>query len=210
MALMGHVYLVDDDHEIRLHLGNMLRQLGYRVSIFHSAVEFLNTAIKTSPSTLVLDMRMPGMSGLELLNALAELNWEIPVIYMSGESHTQEIIDAMKGGAVDFLWKPFSQSQLVDAIEKSLTLDAERSATKKRLTKVNELYQSLSRKEQHIFSLMLLGHGNKSIAAATGVMPDTVKKHRAQVFEKMQVASLADLLALCKDFVPPQSEFIQT
>jgi FixJ family two-component response regulator len=173
-------------------------------------VEFLNTAIKTSPSTLVLDMRMPGMSGLELLNALAELNWEIPVIYMSGESHTQEIIDAMKGGAVDFLWKPFSQTQLVDAIEKSLTLDAERSATKKRLTKVNELYQSLSRKEQHIFSLMLLGHGNKSIAAVTGVMPDTVKKHRAQVFEKMQVASLADLLALCKDFVPPQSEFIQT
>ncbi|NBX62349.1 MAG: response regulator [Betaproteobacteria bacterium] len=106
MALMGHVYLVDDDHEIRLHLGNMLRQLGYRVSIFHSAVEFLNTAIKTSPSTLVLDMRMPGMSGLELLNALAELNWEIPVIYMSGESHTQEIIDAMKGGAVDFFWMP--------------------------------------------------------------------------------------------------------
>jgi FixJ family two-component response regulator len=210
MALMGHVYLVDDDHEIRLHLGNMLRQLGYRVSIFHSAVEFLNTAIKTSPSTLVLDMRMPGMSGLELLNALAELNWEIPVIYMSGESHTQEIIDAMKGGAVDFLWKPFSQTQLVDAIEKSLTLDAERSATKKRLTKVNELYQSLSRKEQHIFSLMLLGHGNKSIAAVTGVMPDTVKKHRAQVFEKMQVASLADLLALCKDFALPQSEFIQT
>ena len=205
---MGHVYLVDDDHEIRLHLGNMLRQLGYRVSIFHSAVEFLNKAIRTTPSTLVLDMRMPGMSGLELLNALAELNWEIPVIYMSGESHTQEIIDAMKGGAVDFLWKPFSQTQMVDAIEKSLTLDAERSATKKRLTKVNELYQSLSRKEQHIFSLMLLGHGNKSIAAVTGVMPDTVKKHRAQVFEKMQVASLADLLALCKDFVPSQSEFI--
>jgi FixJ family two-component response regulator len=202
MASLGHIHLVDDDQEIRLHMGNLLRQLNYGVSTFSSADEFLRKAIKVSPSVLLLDMRMPLMSGLELHLLLRKQNWTNPVIYMSGESHTQEIIDAMKGGAIDFLCKPFTQSQLIEVITKGLALDAQHHASHTRLLKASALHKSLSRKEQQIFSLMLLGNGNKTIASEIGLMPDTVKKHRAQIFEKMQVSSLAELLALCKDFFP--------
>ena len=205
MADSGHIYLVDDDHEIRLHLSNLLRQLGYGVSTFSSADEFLRTAIRASPAVFLFDMRMPLMSGLELHQSLIKQHWTNPVIYMSGESSTQEIIDAMKVGAIDFLWKPFTQSQLIEVIKKGLALDAQRHFSEIRLMKVSVMHKSLSPKEQNIFSLMLLGHGNKTIANEIGVMPDTVKKHRAQVFEKMQVNSLAELLTLCKDFVPSEN-----
>jgi FixJ family two-component response regulator len=208
MASLGHIHLVDDDQEIRLHMGNLLRQLNYGVSTFSSADEFLRKAIKVSPSVLLLDMRMPLMSGLELHLFLRKQNWTNPVIYMSGESHTQEIIDAMKGGAIDFLCKPFTQSQLIEVITKGLALDAQHHASHTRLLKASALHKSLSRKEQQIFSLMLLGNGNKTIASEIGLMPDTVKKHRAQIFEKMQVSSLAELLALCKDFFPSGNDAI--
>jgi FixJ family two-component response regulator len=208
MASLGHIHLVDDDQEIRLHMGNLLRQLNYGVSTFSSADEFLRKAIKVSPSVLLLDMRMPLMSGLELHLLLRKQNWTNPVIYMSGESHTQEIIDAMKGGAIDFLCKPFTQSQLIEVITKGLALDAQHHASHTRLLKASALHKSLSRKEQEIFSLMLLGNGNKTIASEIGLMPDTVKKHRAQIFEKMQVSSLAELLALCKDFFPSGNDAV--
>jgi FixJ family two-component response regulator len=109
----------------------------------------------------------------------------------------------MKLGVIDFLWKPFTQLQMVQAIDKGLALDAQRHADQLRLQRVASLYEGLSPREQSMFALMLLGHGNKDIAASTGVMADTVKKHRAQVLTKMQVNSLADLLAFCKDFAPP-------
>lgn len=208
MASLGHIHLVDDDQEIRLHMGNLLRQLNYGVSTFSSADEFLRKAIKVSPSVLLLDMRMPLMSGLELHLLLRKQNWTNPVIYMSGESHTQEIIDAMKGGAIDFLCKPFTQSQLLEVITKGLALDAQHHASHTRLLKASALHKSLSRKEQQIFSLMLLGNSNKTIASEIGLMPDTVKKHRAQIFEKMQVSSLAELLALCKDFFPSGNDAV--
>jgi FixJ family two-component response regulator len=208
MASLGHIHLVDDDQEIRLHMGNLLRQLNYGVSTFSSADEFLRKAIKVSPSVLLLDMRMPLMSGLELHLLLRKQNWTNPIIYMSGESHTQEIIDAMKGGAIDFLCKPFTQSQLIEVITKGLALDAQHHASHTRLLKASALHKSLSRKEQQIFSLMLLGNGNKTIASEIGLMPDTVKKHRAQIFEKMQVSSLAELLALCKDFFPSGNDAV--
>jgi FixJ family two-component response regulator len=208
MASLGHIHLVDDDQEIRLHMGNLLRQLNYGVSTFSSADEFLRKAIKVSPSVLLLDMRMPLMSGLELHLLLRKQNWTNPIIYMSGESHMQEIIDAMKGGAIDFLCKPFTQSQLIEVITKGLALDAQHHASHTRLLKASALHKSLSRKEQQIFSLMLLGNGNKTIASEIGLMPDTVKKHRAQIFEKMQVSSLAELLALCKDFFPSGNDAV--
>ena len=202
MKSKGHVFVVDDDQDIRIHLGDVLKQLGYSVSDFGSALEFLKTANHISPAVLLLDMRMPSMNGLDLQNNLTDMGWQLPVIYMSGESHNQEIIDGMKGGAIDFLWKPFAHTQLVQAIDKGMSLDAHNSQENQRLQKVALLHQSLSLREKHIFALMLLGHGNKAIAAKTGVMADTVKKQRAQVLAKMQVDSLADLLAFCQDFVP--------
>jgi FixJ family two-component response regulator len=203
MKAKGHVFIVDDDAEIRLHLGNLLRHVGYSVSDFGSAKEFLATDENLEASVLVLDMRMPIMSGLDLQKSLRAKGSDVPIIYISGESRSQEIIDAMKGGAIDFLWKPFSHTQLVEAIEKGLNHDQQHHKNRKHSKRVKALYESLSRREKSIFSLMLLGYGNKDIAAKLSVMPDTVKKYRAQVFEKMQVDNLAALLDLCKGFELP-------
>jgi FixJ family two-component response regulator len=203
MKAKGHVFIVDDDAEIRLHLGNLVRHVGYSVSDFGSAKEFLATDENLEASVLVLDMRMPIMSGLDLQKSLRAKGSDVPIIYISGESRSQEIIDAMKGGAIDFLWKPFSHTQLVEAIEKGLNLDQQHHKNRKHSKRVETLYETLSRREKSIFALMLLGHGNKDIAAQLSVMPDTVKKYRAQVFEKMQVDNLAALLDLCKGFELP-------
>ena len=203
MKAKGHVFIVDDDAEIRLHLGNLLRHVGYSVSDFGSAKEFLATDENLEASVLVLDMRMPIMSGLDLQKSLRAKGSDVPIIYISGESRSQEIIDAMKGGVIDFLWKPFSHNQLVEAIEKGLNLDKQHHKSRKHSKHVEKLYETLSRREKSIFALMLLGHGNKDISAQLSVMPDTVKKYRAQVFEKMQVDNLAALLDLCKGFDLP-------
>ena len=203
MKAKGHVFIVDDDAEIRLHLGNLLRHVGYSVSDFGSAKEFLATDENLESSVLVLDMRMPIMSGLDLQKSLRAKGSDVPIIYISGESRSQEIIDAMKGGAIDFLWKPFSHNQLVEAIEKGLNLDKQHHKSRKHSKHVEKLYETLSRREKSIFALMLLGHGNKDISAQLSVMPDTVKKYRAQVFEKMQVDNLAALLDFCKGFDLP-------
>jgi len=200
MTDKGRIFLVDDDHDIRCSLGDLLKHLGYGVSDFASATAFLQEAQRISPAVLVLDMRMPQMTGLDLQKALSEQDWPLPIIFMSGESNNQEIIDAMKFGAIDFLWKPFDYTQLVQVIDKALKLDVQRHDEQKRLLRVTALYQSLSGKEKDIFNSILLGHGNKDIAVAKSLMADTVKKHRAHIFGKMQVNSLAELIALCKNF----------
>jgi FixJ family two-component response regulator len=203
MKAKGNVYLVEDDPDLRMHLGDMLRHLGYHVSDFETASMFLNRAHPCSPAVLVLDMRMPQMSGLDLQKELLTKAWTLPIVFISGESQSQEIIDAMKLGAVDFLWKPFAQSDLILAIEKSLKLSAHQHEDQQRQFQVAKLHQSLSPRERNMLALMLLGHGNKDIASATGVMADTVKKYRAQILAKMQVNTFAELLALCKDHAPP-------
>jgi FixJ family two-component response regulator len=203
MKAKGHVFIVDDDAEIRLHLGNLLRHLGYSVTDLGSAKEFLATEENLEVSVLVLDMRMPIMSGLDLQKSLRSQGSDLPIIYISGESRSQEIIDAMKGGAIDFLWKPFTHTQLVEVIEKGLNLGELHHKKRKLAKRVETLYVALSRREKSIFTLMLLGYGNKDIAAKVGLMPDTVKKYRAQVLEKMQVENLASLLDFCKGFDLP-------
>jgi len=199
MTIKGHVFLVDDDQDIRSSLADVLIHLGYGVSDFDSATSFLQQAVRCSPAVLVLDMRMPKMTGLDLQKALIEQDWSLPIIYMSGDSQSQEIIDAMKFGAIDFLWKPIAHTQLIQVVDKGLKLDAQLYTNQLRLKRVAALRQSLSAREQEILSLMLLGHGNKAIGLEKNVMADTVKKHRAQIMAKMEVNSLAELLSLCKD-----------
>ena len=203
MTAKGLVFLVEDDDDLRLNLGDMLRHLGYEVKDFDSAIAFLQKAQSWAPAVLVMDMRMPQMTGLDLHKALIEKDWSLPIIYMSGESQTQEIIDAMKYGAIEFLCKPFPYTQLIQAIDKGLKLDLQRHEDRKRLLLVDSLHQSLNQREQSILSLMLMGHGNKYIASDKGLMADTIKKYRGQILSKMQVSSLAELLALCKGYVPP-------
>lgn len=185
----------------------MLRHLGYEVNDFDSAISFLQKARRCSPAVLVVDMRMPQMSGLDLHKALLEKDWSLPIIYMSGESQSQEIIDAMKCGAIEFLWKPFPHSQLIQAIDKGLNQDSERHEDQKRLLRVESLHKSLNPSEQSILPLMLMGHGNKHIASVKGLMADTIKKYRGQILSKMQVNSLAELLVLCKGYIPPTSNY---
>ena len=206
MNAKGNIFLVEDDHELRLHMGDMLRLLGYEVSSFESATSFLKQVHRCSPAVLILDMRMPQMTGLDLQKALLEKDWDLPIIYMSGESQSQEIIDAMKFGAIEFLWKPFAHSQLTEAIDKGLKIDIEHHDYQQRMFHVDTLHQSLSPRETNMLDLMLSGHGNKHIASATGVMADTVKKYRANILAKMQVNSFAELLALCRDYVSPKSK----
>ena len=207
MTTKGHVFLVDDDQDVRLSVADVLIHLGYGVSDFDSAASFLQQALRCSPAVLVLDMRMPKMTGLDLQKALIDQDWSLPIIYMSGESQTQEIIDAMKYGAIEFLCKPFPYTQLIQAIDKGLKLDSQRHEDRKRLLLVDSLHQSLNQREQSILSLMLMGHGNKYIASDKGLMADTIKKYRGQILSKMQVNSLAELLALCKGYIPPTSNY---
>ncbi len=206
MTAKGLVFLVEDDDDLRLNLGDMLRHLGYEVNDFDNAILFLQKARPYSPAVLVTDMRMPQMSGLDLHKALLDKDWSLPIIYMSGESQSQEIIDAMKYGAIEFLCKPFPQSELIQAIDKGLRQDSERHEDQKRLLLVDSLHKSLNPSEQSILSLILMGHGNKYIASVKGLMADTIKKYRGQILSKMQVNSLAELLTLCKGYIPPTSK----
>ena len=199
MTIKGHVFLVDDDQDVRSSVADVFIHLGYGVSDFDSATSFLQQAVRCSPAVLVLDMRMPKMTGLDLQKELIEQDWSLPIIYMSGDSQSQEIIDAMKFGAIDFLWKPIAHTQLIQVVDKGLKLDDQRQTNQLRLKRAAALQQSLSAREQEILSLMLLGHGNKAIGLEKNVMADTVKKHRAQIMAKMEVNSLAELLSLCND-----------
>ena len=199
-----HVYLVDDNSEIRFHLKGLLVQKGFNVHDFDGAQPFLEGLEKLiHPCVLVVDMRMPNLSGLDLQHQLKLRNIFIPTIFISGESHHQEIIDAMKSGAIEFLWKPFQSEHLIAAIDRGLALDVQHTHIQERKSKLYALQSNLTRQENKIFQLMLKGLGNKDIGKKLGIFSDTVKKHRTQVLNKMQVNNLHELLTLW-DGVEPQ------
>jgi FixJ family two-component response regulator len=192
---LENVYLVDDKAEIRFHLKALLVNKGYKVHEFEGAQAFLDGNVQLErPCVLVLDMRMPKLSGLDLQNHLKLQNIFIPIIFISGESQHQEIINAMKGGAIEFLWKPFKSDDLLAAIQRGMNLDTANTNLIERKSKLYALQSTLTRQENKIFLMMLKGLGNKDIGKELGISSDTVKKHRAQVLEKMQVNSLHELL----------------
>lgn len=194
----GHVYLVDDSSDVRLHLGDLLRRLGYSVSTFSSAEEFFNAPPSRGPSMVLMDMRMPGVNGLAAQARLTEGDRALPVVFISGESNLHEAIDAMKQGAIDFLCKPFGKEALVKAVDRALEVDRDQQATRRRLEALERKISGLSAREREIFLLMLQGHPNRDIAEITGVQAGTIKKHRAAVLEKMEVETTADLMDLCR------------
>lgn len=196
--MRGHVYVVDDNPDIRFYLGNLLRQMNYSVEEYPSATAFLRQSLDISPAVLVLDVRMPGMSGIELQQQLQAMGRLTPIIFISGESHSVEIIQAMKGSPIEFLWKPFPIQALIDAIDRGLTVDQQKRDEFVRLDAVRRKYAELSTREREVFVLMLEGHGNKGISEKLDVLPDTIKKHRANVLQKMQVQQLAELMVMCR------------
>lgn len=191
-----HVILVDDNPNVRLHLGDLLSQMGYAVEALSDPRAVLTRLHWPAPCVILLDMRMPELSGLDVQYALSDLAEYVPVVFISGESLLQEAVHAMKAGAVDFLIKPFG----VDTLRAALTKAFEREACAREAfhqqRHLRSLYATLSPRERRVLPLLLRGHSNKSIGERLSVQADTVKKHRASIYCKFLVSDLSGLMAL--------------
>jgi FixJ family two-component response regulator len=199
-----HVYLIEDDADLRFHLGITLEEAGLNVHAFASAEGFLEHGIEYSPSVIVSDMVLPGASGIHLFQAVRDLGIETPLVFISGYSEPNQIIEGMKLGAVDFLWKPFKSEALLQAVAQSLTLDVQRHAQLSQAMSLEQRWSTLSDREKTVCRLMLKGHGNKDISAQLFIQPDTANKHRMKVMKKMAVAGRPELIELLKNFEPAQ------
>ena len=190
------VFVVDDDASVRKSLSRVISEAGYRVQAFSSPRDFLERGPEPGPSCLVLDVRMPGVTGLELQQTLARAVHEIPVVFITGHGDIPMSVQAMKAGAVDFLTKPFAAKDLLDAIRRAVTKDTRDLGTEAREEDIRARVKRLTPRESQVFALVVTGMLNKQIAAELGIGEKTVKVHRARVMEKMQAASVAALVRL--------------
>lgn len=192
----GHIYLIDDDPSVRRSLAFSLSSARYSIQAFDSAAAFLRDALPITPAVIVLDVHLPGTSGLALQTELKTQGRDTPIIFISGSSQPAEIIEAMKKGALDFLIKPFGLDSLVQAIDLALCQDKERLHRKISTMDIQGRFMRLTDKEREICKWMVKGYGNKEIAAMNGSAAATVKLHRSRVFEKMGCSSLPELLEM--------------
>ena len=190
------VIVVDDDPAIRKAIDRLLRSVGLRVELFESAQEFRQSNRPDAPSCIVLDVRLPGQSGLNLQRDLAAADIRVPVIFISAHGDIPMSVRAMKAGAVEFLTKPFHDQDLLDAIEVALEKDRARRAEDKMTAELRERLDTLTARERQVMQLVVVGRLNKQIAAELGISEMTAKIHRGQVFRKMQAASLPDLVRM--------------
>jgi FixJ family two-component response regulator len=188
------VFVVDDDPKVRSALQSLIRSIGLRVMTFGSSPEFLQSKRPDAPSCLVLDVRMPGSSGLELQNELAQANLQIPIIFLTGHGDIQMSVRAIKAGAYEFLTKPVHDQQLLDAIQHAIALNIQTRQERTELSGLQERYSTLTPREREVFALVVQGMLNKQIAAELGASEGTIKIHRGQVMQKMKVDSLAELV----------------
>ena len=201
------VFIVDDDASVRKGLERLVRSVGLRGKTFASAPEFLQGAASDGPSCLVLDVRMPGVSGLVLQETLAAAGHRIPIIFITGHGDITMSVRAMKAGAVDFLPKPFNDQDLLEAIQEAIARDRQARQEWAVLQAIQQRADLLTPRERDVLGLVVAGLLNKQIAAELGMSEKTVKAHRAQVMQKMQVSSVARLVLLAEKvgLTAPQS-----
>ena len=201
------VFIVDDDASVRKSLERLVRSVGLRGETFASAPEFLQRAAANGPSCLVLDVRMPGVSGLALQERLAAAGPRIPIIFISGHGDITMSVRAMKAGAVDFLPKPFNDQDLLETIQDAIARDRQAREERSMLQDIQRRVALLTPRQRDVLSLVTAGLLNKQIAAELGMSEKTVKAHRAQVMEKMQASSVAQLVLLAEKvgLISPQA-----
>jgi FixJ family two-component response regulator len=190
------VFVVDDDPAIRESLRWLIESVGLNVRVFSTAQEFLEGYDPSTPGCLVLDIRMPGMSGLDLQNELATREIQVPIIIITGHAEVPVAVRALKAGAMDFIEKPFSDQLLLDRIRRAIEVDAQSRRVRSEQAEIAARRGQLTPREREVMDLVIAGKANKVIASELGLSPKTVEVHRAHVMKKMQVASLADLVRL--------------
>jgi FixJ family two-component response regulator len=188
------VFIVDDDASMRRALANLFQSVGLKVEVFGSAPEMLRSKLPDVPSCLVLDIRLPGLSGLDFQTELTKANVRMPIIFMTGHGDIPMTVKAMKSGAVDFLTKPFRDQDMLDAVVTAVERDRQRRESDKVLANLQALLETLTSRERQILALVSSGLMNKQIAAELGLAEITVKIHRGHIMKKMGAKTLVDLV----------------
>lgn len=192
------VFVVDDDPSMRKALSNLFRSVGLRAEVFGSARELLESELPEVASCLVLDIRLPGPSGLDFQAELAKANIQIPIIFMTGHGDIPMTVKAMKAGAVDFLTKPFRDQDMLDAVAIAIERDRARRKDEKIVAELRAVFETLTARERDVLALVASGLMNKQIAAEIGLAEITVKIHRGHIMRKMGAKSLADLVRMAE------------
>jgi FixJ family two-component response regulator len=196
------VFVVDDDASVRDAVGRLIASVGLRVETFGSTREFLEGKRSESPACLVLDVRLPDASGLELQRDLAEAGVQIPIIFITGHADVPMSVRAMKAGAVEFLTKPFRGQELLDAIQEAIARDRIAWNERSQMKELRARYETLTPREKEVLALVVAGLLNKQIGAELGASELTIKTHRGRVMEKMRAESLADLVRIFERLKP--------
>jgi RNA polymerase sigma factor (sigma-70 family) len=201
------VYVVDDDVSVRRALSRLIRSVGLSVETFATAQAFLDSPPRDQPACLVLDVRLPGPSGLDLQSALREAGRPLPIVFITAHGSVSTSVRAMKGGAVDFLQKPFNDQELLDSIQRALAASRRQRADQAEHAELAERHASLTTREREVLQMVVAGMLNKQIAGELGIAEKTIKVHRARVMDKMRVATVPDLVRLAEklSLLPPRS-----
>ena len=190
------VIIVDDDSSFRTFLARLVGTVGLKTILFSSAEEFLAAPVPDGPACLVLDVQMPGLSGLDLQRELAGRPRRLPIVFITGHGDIPMTVEAMKAGAVGFLPKPLRNQDLIDAVKEGINLDRQALRAFHEVAELRARYESLTAREREVFALVTTGSLNKQIANQLGTSERTIKAHRAQVVQKMQADSVADLVRM--------------
>ena len=194
MTKAGHIYLIDDDESMRVSLSRMLRELGYLVEDYSSAATFLEKSIPVAPAVILLDMQMPDMTGLDLQERLLRLGRKTPIVFVSGQSHPHQIVQGLKKGALDFLFKPFNLEELLKAVADAIDFDGRQLKRVSMDVETNRDYESLTPREREVCIWLVKGLLNKDIAVKLGTTDATIKVHKARVMDKMHADSVQTLV----------------